>query len=226
MGTISDFMQRLGSGILAIMRTVNDWPVHCYRCHKEFKFGDGALHSVYGIQAYERTFHQFCHDCIEAIYAEYPYRCAGCGKRHNLATFPICAECQALQYPREAKRIADQNMRAWEHGLEATLTMPEWLTTLNHWKWSCYYCGKPFEALDHHIPIARGGGTTANNCFPICKSCNSIKGASRPDDLVLPSPRSPERLLLIREYQRRRWPHALSNDSDSPATASGEGSDL
>ncbi len=43
----------------------------------------------------------------------------------------------------------------------------------------CYYCGgkfKPAElTMDHLIPIARGGKSTAGNVVPACKECNNKK---------------------------------------------------
>jgi hypothetical protein len=41
----------------------------------------------------------------------------------------------------------------------------------------CYYCGGPYESIDHRIPLARGGGHWPANLVPSCHSCNSLKGA-------------------------------------------------
>jgi hypothetical protein len=205
MGAVSNFAGQVGRGLLRVMQAIGDIPIHCYRCRKESRFGAGELRSIYDIPRYAHSLHLFCDDCIEALYAEYQYHCNQCGKRHNLAAFPICVDCQKLQYPREAKRVESQNARAWELGLEATLTLPDWLTTVNDWKWSCWCCGGRFEALDHHIPIARGGGTTPENCFPICRRCNSMKGSFLPDELLQMGPRSPEAHQQLQAYRQRRW---------------------
>jgi len=74
------------------------------------------------------------------------------GERHNLPDARICANCEAGQYPREMRRLHEQNMQAWELGLPGTLTAPEWLRTLKDWNWSYWCCGEPFEALDHLHP--------------------------------------------------------------------------
>lgn len=205
MGAVSDFVRRVGSGLGRVMLAIGEYPIHCHRCHKGSTFGANEFHPVYDIPRYAHSFWWFCDDCKQALYMEYRFKCDRCGKRHNLANFRMCADCQAFQHPREAKRVESHNLRAWERGQEATLTLPEWLTTLDDWKWSCWCCGKRFEALDHFIPIAHGGGTTAENCFPICHRCNSMKGAFLPGELLQPGPRSPETHQRLEEYRRRRW---------------------
>lgn len=211
MGAVTDFIGRVGHGFGQVVKAFGDFPLHCHRCRKASTLGAGELHPVYDVPRYANGFYLFCDECKQALYAEYRFHCDWCGKRHNLTNFPICADCQAQQYPREAKRVESQNARALEAGLEATLTVPEWLTTLNDWNWSCCWCGQPFEALDHLTPIARGGGTTAENCFPICRRCNSMKGAFLPGELLQPSPRSLEPHLRLDDYRRRRWPSHVAD---------------
>jgi len=48
------------------------------------------------------------------------------------------------------------------------------------WGDRCYICGEPAEATDHVIPLARGGSHWPANLRPICRHCNSAKGASWP----------------------------------------------
>lgn len=42
----------------------------------------------------------------------------------------------------------------------------------------CAYCGGPFNAIDHVIPLSKGGTHWPANLRPACKSCNSHKSAS------------------------------------------------
>jgi len=44
----------------------------------------------------------------------------------------------------------------------------------------CYICGAPAEAIDHVVPLARGGSNWPANLRPICNRCNSTKGAKWP----------------------------------------------
>lgn len=41
----------------------------------------------------------------------------------------------------------------------------------------CYYCGGPYAAIDHRIPLSRGGPHLPANLVPACTWCNSSKGA-------------------------------------------------
>ena len=44
----------------------------------------------------------------------------------------------------------------------------------------CYLCGKLAEAIDHIIPLSKGGSNWPANLRPICKLCNSTKGSKWP----------------------------------------------
>jgi len=46
----------------------------------------------------------------------------------------------------------------------------------------CYICGGSAEAIDHIIPLAKGGSNWPANLRPICGRCNSVKGARWPYD--------------------------------------------
>lgn len=95
-------------------------------------------------------------------------------------------------HPREANRVEEHNEKARLKGIEATLTLPQWIETLEGFNWQCAYClVRSFDHLEHIIPIARRAGTTANNCVPACRSCNSSKGILLPEEIKETS-RSPE----------------------------------
>ena len=77
---------------------------------------------------------------------------------------------------REAKRVADANLRTEELGLKSTLTVDDWLKTIARYKNTCAYCGRVANSLEHLKPVKFGGGTTKKNCIPSCSSCNKAKG--------------------------------------------------
>lgn len=44
----------------------------------------------------------------------------------------------------------------------------------------CFYCGGPFEHVDHHKPLSKGGPDMLANLRPSCASCNSRKATKWP----------------------------------------------
>lgn len=63
-------------------------------------------------------------------------------------------------------------------GLPTTLTRSEWEKLKIAYGHRCRYCGRKPKRLDqdHVIPVTKGGGHTAQNIVPACRSCNSSKG--------------------------------------------------
>jgi CheY-like chemotaxis protein len=75
---------------------------------------------------------------------------------------------------REIDRVEAQLVKARSLHTEATLTIVDWLTTLEYFQWCCAYCQlKPFQRLWHVIPPPHGG-TTPDNCVPVCYSCRRL----------------------------------------------------
>ncbi|MGO8950673.1 MAG: HNH endonuclease [Ktedonobacterales bacterium] len=214
MDQFSQVLQRVWAVVkqwsLAALETLGEMPVHCHRCHTEYKLREGKLGPLSEIREHRSTFHFFCDECKEALLAEYCFRCAQCGERHNLGNSSLCAYCLGERYPLEVKRVANQNARAWNHGTMGTLTAPQWFKTGQDFQWKCWRCGAPMEALDHYVPVALGGDTVAENCFPICKSCNSSKGATDPDDELKAALTIVLAHRRLRQYQNTRWPQLPS----------------
>jgi len=44
--------------------------------------------------------------------------------------------------------------------------------------WTCVYCGKPADQVDHVIPRVHNGSDLPNNLVASCSSCNNLKGSS------------------------------------------------
>lgn len=106
-----------------------------------------------------------------------PQVCSLCEKDSQ---YDVCLDCEKL-YGKERQRVRAQILRAKEAGVPATLTLAQWLKTLNAFHWKCAYCLGPFECLDHYIPVVAGGGTVEDNCFPACITCNSKKSGTHPE---------------------------------------------
>jgi hypothetical protein len=113
--------------------------------------------------------------------------CASCGqplllKQPEPVGWSLCEQCSTLAIRKERQRVLAQLRRAHQAGLPATLTLADWLHTLQDFNHLCAYCQqRPFEALEHFIPIDAGGGTTVQNCVPSCGRCNFSKGIANPD---------------------------------------------
>lgn len=99
-----------------------------------------------------------------------------------------CLRCRG-KYAKEQQRVQAQLNRARQAGEPATLTLAQWINTCKRYEWQCYKmnCETEFRDLEHLIPIGQGdaytGGTTEENCRPICRAHNAKKSNRHPGDL-------------------------------------------
>lgn len=92
---------------------------------------------------------------------------------------------QQAGYAREARRVQFHLDRAVGQRRLATLTIAQWMHILDRFHWRCAYCEDgPYEALEHVVPLVLGGGTTADNCVPACRMCNSLKASRHPASIL------------------------------------------
>jgi len=98
------------------------------------------------------------------------------GRRYYL---PRCKKCEA---PR--KLIAQQKRRAVKVGKEASFSVEDWKQVLQVFGNKCSYCGKVLmEACqDHFVPLSKGGHHIMGNVLPSCRSCNSSKNNTDPQE--------------------------------------------
>jgi hypothetical protein len=97
------------------------------------------------------------------------------GNRKVVKTIRQLAETEEnyLIIIREVDRVKAQLEHARTLGAAASLTMVEWLTTLEDFGWRCAYCqSKPFRVMSHMVPLPRGG-TVPENCVPACYGCRN-----------------------------------------------------
>ena len=74
------------------------------------------------------------------------------------------------------KQVKKALSRVHSSLLPATLSLEQWIVTVDHFAGRCAYCRRRrFEMLEHVVSVAIGGGTTAGNCLPACFSCNAKK---------------------------------------------------
>lgn len=89
----------------------------------------------------------------------------------------------------EKARLSHQRRRALKRTLPSTLTSAEWEDILATYGYQCAYCDKTWLdcklTQDHIVPISQGGGYTADNIVPACKSCNSRKNKRTPEQATM-----------------------------------------
>lgn len=91
-----------------------------------------------------------------------------------------------------ARRMTErpEQYRAWirarwarERGAEGFCTAADWQRVLDFYGEKCLRCGTVIDLTqDHVIPLARGGTHWPWNLQPLCRGCNSAKGARSEDD--------------------------------------------
>lgn len=168
----------------------------CWQC-QTFVAWDQVLHDMSSGPARSIVIGDFdgwCFACIEKA----KITCAVCGKRtleHNHGD--RCWDCE-MRDP-ALTQLSLHLERARARGAPATLTAEEWLAAVKYFKYKCAYCGKrPFQVLEHYLPIHLGGGTSRENCLPACTRCNGAKKARHPDEFVKIF--SAQRLAAIQAY--------------------------
>ena len=50
------------------------------------------------------------------------------------------------------------------------------MARIAYYGYLCYLCGVPYEAIDHVVPLSKGGSNWPANLRPICNTCNPSKG--------------------------------------------------
>ena len=86
-----------------------------------------------------------------------------------------------LSHPQKEREYKHRR-RARKSGNGGSFTSTEWKLLCEKYDYLCLGCGerKPLEA-DHIVPIARGGTSDIENIQPLCRFCNSSKGAKTID---------------------------------------------
>lgn len=79
-----------------------------------------------------------------------------------------------------AQRALDKQNRldrlAQAPGGEFDWSRADYQQRIAEYNFLCAYCSGPYQALDHVLPVSRGGGNEAANIVPACIKCNTSKG--------------------------------------------------
>ena len=79
---------------------------------------------------------------------------------------------------RHHRRAVNANVRAAKYGVAGTLVAADVEFAFKVRGGRCVYCTRPATAIDHVVPLSRGGANHPSNIVPACRSCNSRKHAS------------------------------------------------
>lgn len=64
-------------------------------------------------------------------------------------------------------------------------TRADYCARVEEFNGRCVYCAGPYEALDHAVPLSRGGTNHAWNIVPACMWCNRHKHAKTPAEFLI-----------------------------------------
>lgn len=108
----------------------------------------------------------------------------GAAVREHLGDFLVLLEredtsigdlIESLQHDLEAAGATPPKSYVRKAAIPSALRWEVW----NRDGFKCHYCGSSYDlVLDHVVPEAKGGATTAENLVTACKSCNGKKGRS------------------------------------------------
>lgn len=91
-----------------------------------------------------------------------------------------CGNERTLQWHRDnpAAMLRLKTMRRTAEAADG-VTERDWRRLVSRYDGRCAYCGTATArpAADHVVPLVRGGRHTIGNLLPVCKRCNSSKGA-------------------------------------------------
>ena len=146
--------------------------------------------SINGCQFNARTKTPLCLKC------RYLYRpCQKCYKRFKDDGFSKCPKCRPIRHCLEClelltkengkycylciESIGRDRARGYDLARKARIQgreiNPEDISRM--YGIPCVYCGECSDAIDHVMPIARGGLNVIENLVPACGKCNGSKNA-------------------------------------------------
>lgn len=169
----------------------------CDKCGKLLKNRD-LHHGEFG----DARNDWLCIQCIEQNRIEYTRKCILCKTEYFAKRVfdgdLLCSSCYSPSFSKELRRIVAHNNRARKLGLSATLTLSQWLSTLDYFEWKCAYCTCDFTGLEHYTPLSIGKGSTVDNCLPSCNKCNMRKRDKSPEQFASLFPT--ENIARIKAY--------------------------
>ena len=95
-------------------------------------------------------------------------------KSRNMATWGLLKRHRFGAWAsRHQTEVRIRHKMTFAAGNITTLALADWLQEREGAE--CIYCAAPATAIDHRIPLCRGGTHTWSNIQLVCKPCNSAK---------------------------------------------------
>lgn len=79
---------------------------------------------------------------------------------------------------KDKRKALKQKRRTSALGAGGSFTAAEWNELCKSYNYKCVRCGRKEKLTADHIkPVSKGGDSNISNIQPLCRSCNSSKGA-------------------------------------------------
>jgi hypothetical protein len=133
-----------------------------------------------------------CRRCSYAIRQKTKPKICACGQQMYWES-KMCQLCRRSQFGEPGAQAGRKaGRKAWHTRSQSAPGLPRRARRALLIKWkrqgrSCAYCLLPCEAIDHIVPLIRGGTNYEGNLAPVCHPCNLAKG---------------QKLLIVWRYSR------------------------
>ena len=145
----------------------------------------------------DRKYRTLHHDAVvkrkKKYYTEHYDVVISYQRKYNIENADIVTENRRIYYQENKEKLSEnnrrwrinnpeqliinsQNRRARESKLPSTFTKTQWQEAKEHFDYKCAYCGEEAPlAMEHVVPVSKGGAFIRGNIVPSCQSCNSKK---------------------------------------------------
>jgi 5-methylcytosine-specific restriction endonuclease McrA len=116
--------------------------------------------------------------CARERYAVHPKRAKEHSREYH-AAHPEQLRKWQIAHPEKTTEYKNRHRALKLHAEGNGVTAKQWYKIKEEYNYLCAYCNqkKPL-AMDHIIPLAKGGRHDIDNIVPVCGSCNSHKSDS------------------------------------------------
>ncbi len=129
-----------------------------------------------------------CLNCYPSVLGKRTLHCVECHLPFIMSHgYPsnMCHLCRIRDIGLQAEVVRVTLMRKVDGTAFKNLTVDEWMSTLMFFDGLCAYCQlRPYECLEHFVPLSWGAGTCKSNVVPSCLSCNTYKKNLHPEQVT------------------------------------------